>query len=410
MLLPNGWQKSVGFTFLVDWQRAQHSKKENIIFFLFSSLQLSLWCFTVSVNHNTCTSFSPNGNYCFLWGREKGLIQPLSVERHWAQTWLPAWGGSAPAPSHSLAPEGTVTPRTACWSVRGHQAWNTHTVALLFRGETLVRSQTPQLCPVCEGKWGLKHTLWLCTVCEGTPRLPHTAWPCLICEGASGLLNTPWQCPVCEGHWHSRELFLSALKSFTYRLPPTQFIFCCWGGREEGLPWALPALRAEAMASPGWFAASQQGHRALPRGLLRPASTRAAALHAPGWQRRNSWYRDWQTKGKDAKSQTRHWWGRGDALVAAALLLPLVLSYRLLPRPSPFPEEIMSILLSQVNWFVFQVQLVSATTTMIFRTRALFIRLFLRYFRGNRGSNEHFLQVDVVALGPAWWAVVCKCD
>lgn len=121
----------MGFRFLVDWQRAQHPKKQNIIFYFFTlSLQLSLWCFTVSMNLNACASFSPNGNHCFLWGREEGLMQALSVERHWAQTWLPAWGGRAPAPSHRV------------W-LRGHSRAVTHHGLL-----------------VCEGTPGLKHTLW----------------------------------------------------------------------------------------------------------------------------------------------------------------------------------------------------------------------------------------------------------
>lgn len=73
------------------------------------------------------------------------------------------------------------------------------------------------------------------------------------------------------------ELFLLALKSFTHRLPPTQFMFCCGGGRREGgrtLPRALPAVWAEAMAAPGRVRSSQRGHRALLQGL--------PSLGAPG--------------------------------------------------------------------------------------------------------------------------------
>lgn len=49
-----------------------------------------------------------------------------------------------------------------------------------------------------------------------------------------------------------------------------------------------------------------------------------------------------------------------------------VFPYRLLPKLSPFPKGVMSVFLSQVNPFVFQVQLVSATTTVIFGAREHF--------------------------------------
>lgn len=120
----------------------------------------------------------------------------------------------------------------------------------------------------------------------------------------------------------------------------------------------------------GWFAASQQGHWALLRGLL-PGSTRAAALHSPRLAEKERVV-EGLTKGKDAESQVRQLMGKKRCSGCYRPSSTPVFPYRLLPKPLPFPKGVMSIFLSQVNPFVFQVQLVSATTTVIFGAREHF--------------------------------------
>lgn len=124
------------------------------------------------------------------------------------------------------------------------------------------------------GDTGVPHAVAL-RVSEGTP---GHAVALRVSEGTRGLKHRA----VLLG----MEPFLVALKSFTHRLPPTQFIFCCWGSR-EGCPWQCWGVGELATATrtgscPGGCTALG---RALLWGLLLTSSTRAADLHAPNANR-----------------------------------------------------------------------------------------------------------------------------
>lgn len=253
------------------------------------------------------------------------------------------WEGTCTFSQSGSGGDSGLSHTAACWSGRGHQAWNT--VALLFHGHSFGHKHESSAQFVRGNEaWNTHHG---CAQVVRGHHVCHTRQQCLVCEGASGLLNTPWQCPVHEGHWHSTEVFLLALKSLTHRLPPTQFIFCCWGGREGGLPCALLAVWVEAMATPGMVCS-------LPAGPQGPS----AGPPSP-WEHQGSCCphrQDGREEGKGGtgvdrqrrrmqKAKQGSWCGRGNALVAAALL-PLVFPYRLLPKPLLFPKGVTSVFLS----------------------------------------------------------------